>query len=164
MSSPHFSFTQPIRQLEKRKGGYFYFHIDKAIVDQFEKQRKTRLVCRVENQIDFSCGLNHLGDGNFFIILAGRHLKTMGKELGDEVQFEIFEDPNPLGVAMPEVLEVLLAQDEDSRQTFESITDGKKRSLIYAINRVKDVDKQVAQILKFLEEQKLLLIRKGVLS
>lgn len=163
MPGPHFILKQSVLQLEKRKGGYFYFHIDNSLVDQFEKQRKTRLVCRVENQVEFSCGLNHLGDGNFFIILAGRHLKALGRALGDELQFEIYEDPNPLGVAMPEVLEVLLAQDEEARQTFEAMTDGKKRSLIYAISRVKDLDKQIARSQKILQEQRLLLIRKGVL-
>ena len=102
----------------------------------------------------YSCGLNHLGDGNYFIIVASKYLKQLGKGLGQEVTFEIKEDPNPLGVKMPEVLEVLLAQDEEANQIFQGLTDGKKRSLVYTVLKVKDIDEQVQAALKFLGEVK----------
>ncbi|NAS13971.1 YdeI/OmpD-associated family protein [Poritiphilus flavus] len=152
---PNFTFNQPVRQLEKRKGGYYYFKIDKDIVKQFEKQRATRLLCTLDDSISYSCGLNHFGDGNFFIILSTANLKKLGKQLGDTVLFEIIEDPNPLplGVEVPEVLTVLLAQDPQAKAVYEKLTDGKKRSLIYSIKGIKDIDKQVKRILAFLEEQ-----------
>ena len=62
------------------------------------------------------------------------------------------EDPNPLGVEMPEVLDALLSQDEEAKQTFETMTDGKKRSLVYTILKVKDIDEQVHTALQFLQE------------
>ena len=62
------------------------------------------------------------------------------------------EDPNPLGVAIPEVLEALLSQDEEAKQTLEAMSDGKKRSLIYTILKVKDIDEQVHIALQFLQE------------
>ncbi|MFD2570316.1 YdeI/OmpD-associated family protein [Spirosoma soli] len=151
---PHFTFEQPIRQLEKRQGGYYHLIIDADIVKQFEKQRATRLKCLIDQKVSFSCGLNHLGDGNFYIIVATQQLKKLGKQLGDTVVFDIFEDPNPLGVDIPEVLQVLLEQDDDARKTFDGLTDGKKRSLIYTINSVKDLDKQVSKALTFLNERK----------
>lgn len=151
---PKFSFEQPLKQLEKRKGGYYYLKIDKNTVDQYEKKRATRLKCTIDQKVSFSCGLNHFGDGNFFIIVATRHLKSLGKGLGDPVSFEIFEDPDPLGVKVPEVLQVLIDQDEGLKVIYDKLTDGKKRSLIYSIKSVKDVDKQVQKILAFLNGQK----------
>ncbi|MEL6863640.1 MAG: YdeI/OmpD-associated family protein [Bacteroidota bacterium] len=147
---PKFSFQQSIQQLEKRKGGYFYFVIDADIVNQFEKKRATRLICSIEDKVSYSCGLNHLGNGHFFIILATRYLKKLNKELGDTVRFEIYEDPNPLGVEIPEVLTVLLQQDEEAKAIFDRMTDGKKRSLIYAIRPIKDIDKQIQKCQDFL--------------
>ena len=94
------------------------------------------------------------GDGDYFIIVATRHLKSIGKELNDLVSFEIYEDPNPLGVEIPEVLEVLLEQDEEAKERFNNLTDGKKRSLIYSIKNLKDIDKQVQKTLTFLNQQK----------
>ncbi len=152
---PRLSFEQSIEQLEKRQGGYYYLKIEAETVNLFEKKRATRLKCVIDEQVSFSCGLNHLGDGNFYIIVATKHLKTLQKQLGDQVRFEIFEDPNPLGVEIPEVLQVLLEQDTKAKATFDGLTDGKKRSLIYRINPIKDIDKKVQTILSILREAEL---------
>ncbi|MEM1320588.1 MAG: YdeI/OmpD-associated family protein [Bacteroidota bacterium] len=150
-----FQSTQAIRQLEKRKGGYYYIKIDASTVDRFSRKRATRLICEIDDKVSYRCGLNHFGDGNFFLIIATKHLKTLQKELGDEISFTISEDPNPLGVDVPEVLEALLAQDEDAKHIYDSLTDGKKRGLIHTINRIKNIDKQVDAALRFLEEEQL---------
>lgn len=145
------SDQQPIRQLEKRKGGYYYLIIPAEEVQQLSRQRATRLIVDIDQKVQLRCGLNHLGDGNFFVIIASRYLKQLQKNLGDTVHFEVSEDPNPLGVDMPEVLSVLLEQDQDAKATFEQLTDGKKRSLIFSIQKIKDVDRQVKKAMDFLE-------------
>jgi hypothetical protein len=151
---PEFHFQQPIRQLEKRKGGYFYLMVENSTVEQFEKKRSVRLKCEIDDKISYSCGLNHLGDGNFFIIVANKYFKQLKKELGETVRFKIYEDPNPLGVEEPEVLQVLLEQDSNAKSTYSTLTDGKKRSLIYSIRGIKNVDTQVSKILDFLKAEK----------
>jgi hypothetical protein len=42
------------------------------------------------------------------------------------IHFKIEEDPDQLGVEMPEILDVLLSQDENSKAIFDKISDGKK--------------------------------------
>lgn len=143
---------QAIGQLEKRKGGYYYLRLDADVVNAFPQQRATRLVCTLDGKLFFSCGLNHLGDGNFFIIMASRYLKLLGKTEGDTVLFVLAEDPNPLGVAVPEVLEALLVQDEAANELYQQLTDGKKRNLIHSLNKLKDIDKQVLTALAFLNQ------------
>ena len=143
---------QIIGQLEKRKGGYFYLKVDADIITQFKNKRHTRFLCTLDNQLTFQCGLNHLGDGNFFIILSGKNLNTIGKTFGDKICFELNEDPNPLGVDMPEVLEVVLEQYEDLKAVFESLTLGKKRNVIHSISRIKDIDKQIQKTISIINE------------
>lgn len=152
---------QAIGQLEKIKGGYFYLMIDAGIINQFERKRHTRLVCHLDAKISYQCGLNHLGDGNFFIIIAGKYLEQLGKKVGSFVHFRIEEDPNPLGVDVPEVLTVLLMQDENLKDIYDKITDGKKRALIFSILKIKDIDKQVQGITDFLAKEKQQLTKKG---
>ncbi len=152
---------QAIGQLEKMKGGYFYLMIETDIINQFERKRHTRLVCHLDEKISYQCGLNHLGDGNFFIIIAGKYLEQLGKKVGSIVHFKVEEDPNPLGVDVPEVLTVLLAYDEDLKTIYDKITDGKKRALIFSIIKTKDIDKQVQGIMGFLAKEKQQLIKKG---
>jgi len=52
-----------------------------------------------------------MGDGDYFVILSKRNLKSLRKEAGERIHFEIIEHPFTLGVKIPEVLEVLLEQD-----------------------------------------------------
>ena len=146
--------TQTIKQLEKRKGGYFYLKIDSKIVEQFSRKRATRLICTIDENVTYRCGLNHLGDGNYFIILASKYLDQLEKELGDTVEYKIEKDPDQLGVDMPEVLTVFLEQEPQSKRVFDQLTDGKKRSLIYGILKVKDIDSQVKNIQDFIEIEK----------
>lgn len=94
-----------------------------------------------------------MGDGDFFIILAKRNLLKLGLQIGDNLTYKIEEDPNPLGVDIPEVLSVLLEQDENAKLVFDGLSDGKKRNLIFSINRIKSIDKQVEKSLAFLENQ-----------
>lgn len=134
---------QLIGQLEKRKGGYSYLKIEAEIVNKFKNKRDTRLLCTLDKSLTFQCGLNHLGDGNFFIIISTKTLKTIGKKPGDSIHFELTEDPNPLGIEIPKILEALLEQDEELKTLFNKMTDGKKRSVIHAISKIKDIDKQI---------------------
>jgi hypothetical protein len=142
---------QTINQLEKRKGGYFYLTIPAEVVNQFEQKRQTRLLCTINESYTFQCGLNHLGDGNFFIIIGSQKMKEIQKQLGDTISFEIREDPNPLGVDMPEVLEAVLEQDESLKNIYENLSMGKKRSLIFSILKIKNIDKQISEISKNLQ-------------
>lgn len=148
----HYTEEQLIRQLEKRKGGYFYLKVDAVIINQFKNKRHTRFLCTLDNRLTFQCGLNHLGDGNFFIILSSKNLNTIGKTLGDSIFFELKQDPNPLGVDMPQVLEVVLEQYEGLKAVFESLTLGKKRNVIHSINRIKDIDKQIQMAISIIND------------
>ncbi len=89
----HLKFNQIVEQLEKRRGGYYYLKISAETVDSFEKKKATRLICNLNQQVELRCGLNHLGDGNFFIIIAGRHMKSLAKKVGDSLEVEIREIP-----------------------------------------------------------------------
>lgn len=53
---------------------------------------------------------------------------------------------------MPEVLEVLLSQDSDLNKVYDTLSDGKKRGLIYSVKKIKNIDMQVQKIIDFLNE------------
>lgn len=141
-----------VQLLDPRKGGYHYLFVDKEVVAQFPKQNKTRLQCTI-NGYTFPCGLNHLGNGHFFVILGKEKMKKSGTLLNELVQFTLAVDPNPLGVEEPEVLSVLLDQDPFAKKQYNQLTDGKKRSLIFTLQKTKNLDLQVQKIVSFLEEQ-----------
>ncbi|WP_297333213.1 YdeI/OmpD-associated family protein [Flavobacterium sp.] len=141
---------QQVEKLPKNKGGYFYLTVDAAIVEKLPEKKKTRLICTLDDKLVLRCGLNHMGNGNYFIIISGKHMKTLNREPGNIVQYTIETDPDPLGVEIPEVLEALLAQDDEAKKRFDAFTPGKKRTLIYSIARIKDIDKQVQTAISIL--------------
>ena len=147
-----YSKEQVICQLEKRKGGYFYLTISSVIVNQYKNKRYTRFLCTLEDSLTFQCGLNHLGDGNFFIILSSGNLKIVQKKLGDKIHFKLNEDPNPLGVDMPEILDSIIEQDANLKAIFESLTLEKKRNIIHQIIKIKDIDKQIQKSIKLIQD------------
>ena len=63
--------------------------IEADIINQFQNKRYTRFLCTLEGHLAFQCGLNHLGDGNFFIILSSSNLSSVQKKLGDIIHFEL---------------------------------------------------------------------------
>ena len=146
---------QIIEQLEKRKGGYYFLKVDAEIVNQFEKKRHTRLICNLDNKLWFQCGLNHLGDGNFFIIISTKNLKTIARQVGENIQFELIEDPNPLGINIPETIEILLEQDQELNAKFSKLTNGKKRSIIVQTSKLKDIDKQILKTIELINNPEL---------
>lgn len=147
--------TQILQKLSAKKGAYYFIKVPAKVVEQFPLGRKTRLRCSLEGRLSYSCGLNHYGDGDYFIILSKRYVKELKKNIGDPLQFKIVEHPNPLGVDIPEVLTVFLEQDQDAKAIYDTLTDGKKRSLIFSIGRVKSIDIQLRKIREFLVEAQL---------
>jgi hypothetical protein len=147
------SGAQPLRKLQHSRGGFYYLEVDAVTVAQLPEKHKTRIICTLEQTHKLRCGLNHLGDGNFYVLLAQRHIKTLNKNLHDYITFNLEVDTDPLGVDIPEVLAELLQQDSEARNTFNLLAHSRKRTLIHRINRIKNIDIQVRQILDFLEEE-----------
>ena len=88
-------------------------------------------------------------------------MSDLGVLTGEKVAFEIFEDPDPLGVAVPEVLNALLAQDEVVERIWNKLTDGRKRTICHSTMRIKNIDLQVERALEFFEVEREKLVQKG---
>lgn len=146
---------QIVEQLEKIKGGYFFLKINAETVNRLKYKNKTRLICKLDHKVSFQCGLNHYGDGNFFIIISSRNMKLINRKSGDKIYFEITEDPNPLGAEIPETVSILLEQDDALKEKFNELTDGKKRSILIQINKIKDLDKQVSKTIALINNYNL---------
>ena len=82
--------------------------IEAAVINQFLNKPHIRFLGTLEERLTFQCGLNHLGDCNFFISISTSNLASVQKEVGDNFHFEFSEDLNPLGVDMLQVLETVI--------------------------------------------------------
>lgn len=142
------SGQQVIKKLPREKGGYCYIRIPASVAIALPEGKKTRLLCTLNGTLTIPCGLNHMGDGDFFIIIGSRYMKSLKMKAGDKVDYLLQPDPDPLGVPMPEVLEALLEQDAELKERFDGLTMGKKRFVIHSIARIKNIDLQVQRAIE----------------
>lgn len=145
------SYAARLEKLPPARGGYFYVAVAQDLARQFGQDRSIRVRCRLNDQLELAVGLNPLGNGDYFIIIATRHVKSLGLTVGDELQVDLSPETDPLGVPIPEVLEAYLEQEPAAAQAFASFTPGKKRTLIYGVQRYKSIDRQLDFLATFFE-------------
>ncbi|WP_203296624.1 YdeI/OmpD-associated family protein [Luteirhabdus pelagi] len=75
--------------------------------------------------------------GDFYITFGKRHQKELGISANEPFSIQLQEDTTEYGVHMPKELEAVLESDPQAYEAFKELTDGKKRSLIYHIKRIK---------------------------
>jgi hypothetical protein len=126
-------------QLEVRKfdEGLWSYHflIPQKIVDALTQDGKKRVMCKVGDNQAFHAGFMPDGNSNWFVKLNKERMKY--------------------GMHMPEELEELLFQDPEWEKFFETLTDGKKRSLIYLVAKPKSSDIRLRKALIILQHLKL---------
>lgn len=154
-------FDTHIEMLDPIRGGYRCILFEKRVVDSFPQGRKTRVILDIDNVLELQCGLQGYGDGRYFSMIGKSRLDGYPLDLGQAVSVIVYQDPNPLGVEIPEVLEALLEQDEIAKRVWDKLTDGRKRTLCHTLYRVKNIDKQVDKALDFLDEEREKLASKG---
>lgn len=93
-------------------------------------------------------------NGNYYMMFGKRYQKELGIFPGDYFQLQFFEDTSKYGVDVPEEFEAVLTSDYDAYQLFESLTDGRKRGLIYAITRYKNSQTRIDKTLLLCENLK----------
>ena len=156
-----YRFETILDMLDPINGGYRCVYYEAKVVDRFPKGRKTRVVLRIDDTLELQCGLQSSGDGRYFSMIGRNRLEGHTYEFGQPISVVVYEDPNQLGVEIPEVLSELIAQDEIIERVWKLLSDGRKRTLCHTLHRIKNVDKQVKKAMDFLEEEREKLADKG---
>lgn len=114
----------------------FHLKVSADIAAPFiEKDR--RILLKVGDLAAFACALMPDGKGDYFISINKERRNKLGLKLGDTVTSIIEKDESKYGMPIPEVMEILLAQDEEANKCFHMLTPGKQRSLLHIIGKPK---------------------------
>ena len=143
-------------KLEKFDSNLWYFHIvlPKAVAEKFLKQKVTRVVCNLNNTLEFQCGILSAGNGVHFININKKIRDALKLKEGTKVSSTISEDKSEYGLPMPEELEAALTQDDEGNEYFHALTPGKQRTLLYIVGHPKNVDARIKRALVILEHLK----------
>jgi hypothetical protein len=144
-----------IMKLEKFTSGMHFALISSELVTPFIEKGIKRVICRLNDSLDFHCALMPKKDGGYFINIGSTICKKLDLKIGDEITLIFTEDTTEYQFEMPEEFTEVLYQDPDAFIVFEGLTDGNKRSLIYLVATVKSSEKRIERALKIVEKLKM---------
>ncbi|GAA0894389.1 hypothetical protein GCM10009122_40700 [Fulvivirga kasyanovii] len=130
-----------------------YLEVPKEVVDEFGTL-KIRLVCTVNNSLNFQCGLMALGEGKAYISINAKRMKELGVKLGDEVHVALKKDDSKYGMDVPEELAELLKQDYEGKLRFDKLTPAMQRYIIYHVSGVKSPNLRLDRAIMLIENLK----------
>ena len=123
-------------KLEKRTtsiGGAHYIRVP-AIVSAFFGAKGSVRVLGTMNGIDVDRALIPNGEGGHEIIMGTDVRKKLRAEEGTNVVVEIYRNPNPHEIDVPEELIAAIDMEPEAVRRFEKMTPGMKRNLAYWVN------------------------------
>lgn len=101
-----------------------------------------RVVCSINGSKGFQCALMPWGE-LFYIIVNKQKRDALSIFAGDTVNVELFKDESKYGLPMPAELKEVLKQDPEGNRLFHALTEGKQRSLLYFVGKIKDIDRRI---------------------
>lgn len=116
--------------------------VPEDIARDFIDGNDRRVICTFNNTVEKRCALM-AADKGWFILLTNSELKKLGINTGNKIEVSIKKDNSEYGMEFPEEFRVMLDQDDDADKVFNSITAGKRRSLIYLVNSVKNIQSRI---------------------
>ena len=132
----------------------YHIKVPLDIAEKFIDGKDKRVLCSINGGEAMHCGLMPAGDGVYFININKEVRKKYGLELGMNCEVHLEKDHSEYGMPFPEELEAVLAEDENGKAYFDKLTPGKKRNLIYIVNKVKDSDKRIEKSIIIIEHLK----------
>ena len=134
--------------------GWHYISVEAKHAEKFDKKGGTRrVVCTLNGTETFPCALMPY-NGIFYVMVNKEKRERLGLIAGSKVTVEIVADESEFGMPMPEELQEVLTQDPEGERHFRGLKDGAKRSMMYYIGKLKDVDRRIHASLILLEHLK----------
>ncbi|WP_435413132.1 YdeI/OmpD-associated family protein [Psychroserpens mesophilus] len=136
----------------------YHLYIPCEIAEPFTASKQSRVKVKAtfkQNNIEFYAAIKKDKNTNDYKMMFGKRLQQeLGVFQNDYFQIQLFEDTSKYGVDMPEELDAVFKSDHEAFTIFEGLTAGKKRSIIYAIIRIKNTQSRIDKALIMCENLK----------
>lgn len=146
------SFISSLRNFKSKLWGY-YFPVPAEIAEKYIDGQNRRVICNIDGKHSMQCALMPYADG-YFLLVNKEVVRRLGISENVEVKLTLEKDNSEHGHEVPETFQMLLDQDEKGRNHFNDLTPGKKRSLIYLVGKVKNIDSQLNKGLAIMDHLK----------
>ncbi len=120
-----------------------HFTVPKNVATRLVNGIERRVVCTLNGEETFQCGLIPHGNGSFVITVNKKLRDKLDLKIGMMLDVHLKKDESKYGLPMPEEFVELLRQDKDGSRLFHALTSGKQRTLLYIIGKKKNVDARI---------------------
>lgn len=135
--------------------GVNYLFIPAKIVQDLGGLKCGRLVCKVNNSIEFQCGLMSLSKGDAYITINKARMNKLKVQTGSEVHVSLKKDESEYGMDICEELQELLDQDTEGKARFDALSPGMQRYIIFYVAQVKSSQKRIERAVLLIGNLKL---------
>jgi hypothetical protein len=146
-------FSTTLQKFESNLWGY-HFPVPIDIATQFVEGLDRRVIFIINSTIQLQGALMPYSEG-FFLLVNKDQVNKLNISIGDKVTLQMEKDRSEFGLPMPDSFRALLDQDTEGKQYFNELTAGRKRSLIYLVGKVKNIDSQLNKGLAILDHLKI---------
>lgn len=160
MEKPRFEFLARISIDPEVPDGYMqqYIELPSEVAAWCRAERVTRTAGSLVGEaldalpVPFRRALHGGPEGTLRLRFGRDWLRDAGLAEGMEVAVSFMQDPNPDHVDMPIELETALASDPEVERVWEGLTAGRRRSLAYALERVKRPETRARKALELVAQ------------
>lgn len=114
-----------------------------------------RVICTLNDQVKKHCALMPRGDGSHYILINKQELKQLGLVLNEKVNVSLEPDNSTYGMPMDDEFRAVLDSDPEGERYFEALTPGKKRTLLYMVNKIKNGQKKINRSIIIIDHLKM---------
>lgn len=132
----------------------YHIKVPSPIAKHFMDENSKRVVCRLNDSLEFQAGLMPAGDGVYFINVNKKIRDQLSIKEGSTLDVSLKKDESEFGLPMPEEFVEVLKQDPEGQSWFDQLTPGKKRNLIYIAGQVKSSDLRIHRSIVMVEHLK----------
>lgn len=143
-------------KLEKFSDGLYQFHVKvpEEVLEAVKKWRKDKRVICTLAHLEFYAGIL-VKNGISYVMINKDRRNQLDLHIGEELDCVFRQCENEYGIEVPTSFKTLLAMDKDFSGYFHKLTQGKQRSLLHMIGKIKNEALQVERLMLLCEHLKI---------
>jgi hypothetical protein len=121
----------------------YHIKVPNAIARHYLEMGDKRVICNLNNELEFQCAIMSAGDGVYFINVNKKIRDQLNLKEGSKIKVDLEKDTSEFGLPFPDEFKEVLRQDKVANGYFKKLTPGKKRNLIYIASQAKSSDLRI---------------------
>jgi len=121
----------------------YHIKVPNAIARHYLDMGDKRVVCNLNNELEFQCAIMSAGEGVYFINVNKKIRDQLSLKEGSKIKVDLEKDTSEFGLPFPDEFKEVLRQDKVANGYFKKLTPGKQRNLIYIASQAKNSDLRI---------------------